>query len=60
LGETNNLAVKLPDKANALHTKLAAWRKEVGAPLPTKNPAPQPSGPKPKTAKKAKQAAASE
>ncbi len=37
LGETNNLAQSMPDKAKELHTRLVAWRKEVNAPMPTKN-----------------------
>lgn len=40
LGETNNLASTHPDKAAALHTKLKAWREEVGAAMPTKNDGP--------------------
>jgi len=38
LSETNNLAAKLPDKTRELHDKLVAWRKEISAPMPTKNP----------------------
>lgn len=53
LGEANNLAAKLPDKAKELQTKLAAWRKEVGAPMPAKNPERQPPGQSPKSAQKA-------
>lgn len=37
IGETKNLASALPDKAQALHACLTAWRAEVKAPLPTKN-----------------------
>jgi arylsulfatase A-like enzyme len=37
LGQTNNLAQKLPDKTKELHTRLAAWRQEINAPMPTKN-----------------------
>lgn len=37
VGEKNNLAGKMPDKAQELHTKLIAWRKETHAPMPTKN-----------------------
>lgn len=51
LGETNNLAAKLPDKAKELHAKLVAWRKEIGAPMPTKNTERQ----LPQAPKKAKQ-----
>lgn len=38
LGEKTNLAEKLPQQANALKEQLHAWRKEVGAQLPTANP----------------------
>jgi arylsulfatase A-like enzyme len=38
LGEGDNLEAKLPEKAAQLRAKLAAWRKEVGAQLPTANP----------------------
>jgi hypothetical protein len=27
----------MPDKAKELHARLVAWRKEVKAPMPTKN-----------------------
>jgi arylsulfatase A-like enzyme len=39
VGETNNLAPSRPDQAKALHARLAAWRKEVGAKMPTPHPA---------------------
>jgi arylsulfatase A-like enzyme len=38
LGETTNLAEKRPDKAAQLLAKLAAWRKQVNAQMPTINP----------------------
>jgi arylsulfatase A-like enzyme len=38
IGEKNNLAAQHPDKVKALHEKLIAWRKEVGALMPTPNP----------------------
>ena len=39
LGEKNNLAVKMPDKAGELHAAMLKWREEVKAPVPTeKNP----------------------
>jgi arylsulfatase A len=38
IGEQHDLAEKLPDQAQALRTKLAAWRSQVGAQLPTPNP----------------------
>jgi len=37
IGETNNLAQKMPDKAKQLHDKMLAWRKEIKAPMPTPN-----------------------
>jgi arylsulfatase A-like enzyme len=46
LGEKNNLITQQPDKANALHEKLIAWRKEVNAIMPMPNPDYQP-GPAP-------------
>ncbi len=54
LGETKNLAAESPDKAKELHDKLLAWRKEIAAPMPTRNdPATQPA--KPPKKKRAKQ-----
>jgi len=38
IGETNDLADKMPDKAIFLTKKLHQWRKDVGARLPTPNP----------------------
>ncbi|MBI3877051.1 MAG: sulfatase-like hydrolase/transferase, partial [Verrucomicrobia bacterium] len=37
IGEKNNLAEKLPDKAKELHARMLAWRKDVNAPMPAKN-----------------------
>lgn len=37
ISETKNLAKVMPDKAKELHNRLITWRKEVGAPMPTKN-----------------------
>ena len=37
LGEKNDLAKKNPGKAKELQTKLAAWRKDLKAPMPTPN-----------------------
>jgi arylsulfatase A-like enzyme len=36
LGETKNLAADMPEKRNELYAKMIAWRKEVGAKMPTK------------------------
>ncbi len=38
VGESNDLAAELPDRAAELKAMLSAWRKEVGAQLPTDNP----------------------
>ena len=35
VGEEVNLAKKLQDKTRELHERLIAWRREIGAPLPT-------------------------
>lgn len=37
IGEEKNLAAEQPDRARDLHEKLIAWRKEVGAQMPTPN-----------------------
>jgi arylsulfatase A-like enzyme len=37
LGEKNNLAEKMPDKVKELHAMMLAWRKDVGAKMPTRN-----------------------
>ncbi len=41
--ETTNLAAKMPEKADELRKKLHAWRKAVGAQMPTPNPNYDPS-----------------
>jgi arylsulfatase A-like enzyme len=38
LGEHQNLAAKMPEKALAMYTKLAEWRRQVGARMPAPNP----------------------
>jgi arylsulfatase A-like enzyme len=38
LGEKNDLAAKLPEKRDELRGRLHAWRKAVGAQMPTPNP----------------------
>ncbi len=35
IGERENLAKKMPEKAKELHAMLKAWRKEIDAPVPT-------------------------
>ncbi len=37
IGETKNLAKSYPAKTTELHDRLSAWRKDVNAPMPTKN-----------------------
>jgi arylsulfatase A-like enzyme len=37
VGERENLAEKMPGKAKELREKLHAWRKDVNAPMPSKN-----------------------
>ena len=39
IGEKHNLAAAQPDKVKELHAQLLAWRKELHAPMPTKNTA---------------------
>ncbi len=39
IGETNNLAKAMPEKATELYERLVAWRAEVKAPMPIKNDA---------------------
>ena len=49
MGETNNLAAKMPDQAKQLHEKLLACAKEIKAPMPTPNTdirKPAPAAPK--------------
>jgi arylsulfatase A-like enzyme len=38
IGEKNNLTAEMPSKARQLKRALAAWRKSVGAKMPTPNP----------------------
>ncbi|MEX1041213.1 MAG: sulfatase [Pirellulaceae bacterium] len=38
LSEENNLADSKPDLRDKLHAQLTAWRKDVGAKMPTENP----------------------
>jgi len=38
IGEKNNLAERMPEKAEELRKRLDAWRKAVGAQMPTLNP----------------------
>jgi len=54
IGEQHNLAVGMPAKADELRARLHAWRKEVGAQMPSRNPGHDPAKPEhdPATRKK--------
>jgi arylsulfatase A-like enzyme len=52
IGETKNLAAEMPEKAKELHARLVAWRKEVNAPMPTKNDGSAAAGPPKKKGKR--------
>lgn len=59
IGEQRDLAAALPDKTKELRARLHAWRAEVGAQMPTPNPAHDPARPEytpptPNNAKKKK------
>jgi arylsulfatase A-like enzyme len=45
IGEKNNLAARMPEKAAELRKKLDAWLKEMNARMPTPNPNFDPSNP---------------
>ncbi len=45
IGEQRNLAARLPAKADELRTRLHAWRQEIGAQMPSRNPDYDPSKP---------------
>ncbi|GAF89972.1 unnamed protein product, partial [marine sediment metagenome] len=38
IGEKNNLAAKMPEKAAEMHKMLRTWRRQVDARMPTPNP----------------------
>jgi arylsulfatase A len=54
IGEQNDLSAKRPDQVEELRARLHAWRKEVGAQMPMRNPNYDPSKPEaaPKAQKK--------
>ena len=54
LGEKNDLASKMPQKARQLRDRLHTWRTAVGAQMPSANPAYDPEKDRPKRAAKAK------
>ncbi len=37
VGEKNNLAARMPEKAKELHGRLVVWRQQVGARMPAAN-----------------------
>jgi hypothetical protein len=37
IGERDNLAQRMPERARELHAKMLAWRASVKAPMPTAN-----------------------
>ncbi|MES2692410.1 MAG: sulfatase [Verrucomicrobiota bacterium] len=45
LSEKTDLAAKMPDKVRELHGRLTQWQRDVGAQLPARNPAFDPSKP---------------
>lgn len=45
VSEAHNLATEMPDKTKELRDRLHAWRREVGAQMPTKNPNYDPTKP---------------
>ena len=51
IGETTNLAQKMPEKTKELHNKMLAWRTAIKAPMPTPN---KPTDAPPPAAKKGK------
>jgi arylsulfatase A-like enzyme len=52
ISEKSNLAAQQPEKVKELHAKLIAWRKEVGALMPTPNTGAKPEAKKGKGPKK--------
>jgi arylsulfatase A-like enzyme len=45
IGESRDLAARLPEKTAELRGRLQAWRTQVGAQMPTRNPAYDPARP---------------
>jgi arylsulfatase A len=58
IGEQHNLAAQMPAKAEELRARLHAWRKEVGAQMPARNPSYDPSKPEHDATAQKKKAAA--
>jgi arylsulfatase A len=57
ISEQRNLAARMPAKADELRARLHAWRKEVGAQMPSRNPNYDPSKPEHDPATRKKQQA---
>jgi arylsulfatase A-like enzyme len=45
VGEQYDVATKMPEKVNELRDRLREWRAQVGAQMPTPNPAHDPTKP---------------
>jgi arylsulfatase A len=60
ISEQHDLAEKMPDKVDELRKRLHAWRDEVGAQLPTRNPKYDPSKPEANLSPKQKRATESQ
>ena len=56
IGEKHDLAAEMPEKVDELRKRLHAWRKEVGAQMPTRNEKYDPSKPEHDPAKDKKPA----
>jgi arylsulfatase A-like enzyme len=56
IGEEHDLASKMPEKVDELRKRLYAWREEVGAQMPTRNPKYDPSKPEANLTAKQKKA----
>src|ERR1051326_7846187 len=54
IGEQHDLAAQMPAKADELRARLHAWRQEVGAQMPSRNPAYDPAKPEHDPAKRKK------
>jgi arylsulfatase A len=60
IGEQRDLASQMPDKVEELRRRLHAWRDEVGAQMPTRNPKYNPSKPEANLTPKQKRATESQ
>jgi arylsulfatase A-like enzyme len=56
IGEQHNLANQMPDRVKQLHGQLVAWRKQIGAKMPTPNDGKTKQAPGGKKRKKARKA----